>query len=128
VVLQGPTIDRYARNAWKQLVLWAIDGTQEPWSQALIGLIAYYRCGLPRVLQTFQEALNDRPEDRLPFVQAPALVVRGSRDPIVSQEWAEEVVGLLPKGRLLVVPGGTHTINYLMPLELARITRAFLRR
>ncbi|MDH6056059.1 alpha/beta fold hydrolase [Umezakia ovalisporum] len=55
-----------------------------------------------------------------------ALVVRGKEDPVVPQDWAEEVVNLLPDAPLLVIPGGGHTLNYSKPLELPRVTRAFI--
>jgi 2-hydroxy-6-oxonona-2,4-dienedioate hydrolase len=56
----------------------------------------------------------------------PTLVVRGSRDPIVPQRWAEEVSRLLPDGRLVVVPEVTHTVNFDAPSEFVRVIREFL--
>ena len=70
--------------------------------------------------------MEDRIEEKLPHVRVPALVVRGSKDPIVPQRWAEEVARLLPMGRLVVVPGAPHTLVYDAPLELARVVRPFL--
>jgi 2-hydroxy-6-oxonona-2,4-dienedioate hydrolase len=58
----------------------------------------YADAGVGRALRTFGRALADRIEDKLPLVQAPTLVVRGARDPIVPQAWAEEVSRLLPAG------------------------------
>jgi 2-hydroxy-6-oxonona-2,4-dienedioate hydrolase len=43
-------------------------------------------------------------------VHAPTLVVRGSRDPVIPQRWAEEATALLPRGRLAAIPSETHTI------------------
>jgi len=59
-------------------------------------------------------------------VRAPALIVHGSRDPIVPRSWTEEVARLLPEGRLVVVPGTAHVVNYDAPSELACMIRAFL--
>lgn len=53
-------------------------------------------------------------------------MVRGSRDPIVSQKWAEKATQLLPNGRLFVIPGEGHTINYANPQALVRAIRPFL--
>lgn len=53
-------------------------------------------------------------------------MVRGSRDPIVPQRWAEEVARLLPRGRLEVIPGGPHVVNYTVPAEFVRVIRPFL--
>ena len=86
----------------------------------------YWDCGLPCLFQTFGFALRDRIEEKLPHVDVPALVVRGGRDPMCPQHWAEQVTRLLPQGRLKVIPGGPHTLVYTMPLELVRVVRPFL--
>lgn len=58
-------------------------------------------------------------------MSAPTVVVRGSLDPIVPQRWAEAAARLLPHGRLVVIPGATHTANFQAPAELSSITAAF---
>jgi 2-hydroxy-6-oxonona-2,4-dienedioate hydrolase len=70
--------------------------------------------------------LRDPVEEKLPLVEAPTLVVRGGRDLIVSQRWAEEFAALLPRGRLLVVPGAAHAVNYDDPEALADAVLRFL--
>lgn len=59
-------------------------------------------------------------------IRAPTLGVRGARDPIVPQRWAEEAARLLPRGRLVVIPGAAHSITFHAPLELTRVIRPFL--
>ncbi len=127
VVLQGPTMDPEARTTLRQAARLALDGTREPPSLLPIMLLDYLSAGLRRSFSTFQHALKDRIEEKLPHVRVPTLVVRGERDPIVPQRWAERVARLLPKGRLVVVPGAAHTMNYAAPSELARIVRVFAR-
>jgi pimeloyl-ACP methyl ester carboxylesterase len=68
-----------------------------------------------------------RIEDVLPDMKVPTLVVRGARDPIVSQEWTRRVVDLLPNGRLVVIPEATHTIPFKYADAFARVVRAFAR-
>ena len=75
----------------------------------------YWQCGLRRLIGTFRYALQDRIEEKLPYVRVPTLVVRGGKDPIVPQRWCEEAVRLLPQGRLVVIPGAGHTVNYNSP-------------
>jgi pimeloyl-ACP methyl ester carboxylesterase len=53
-------------------------------------------------------------------------VIRGDRDTIVPQRWVEEVVQLLPKGKLIVIPRGTHATQYSSPDELAVAIESFL--
>jgi pimeloyl-ACP methyl ester carboxylesterase len=86
----------------------------------------YLVFGPRRLLATSRHALADPLEEKLPHVRAPTLVVRGARDKIVSQRWAEEVAAGLPRGRLTVVPGKAHAVNYNAPAELARLVREFV--
>lgn len=125
-ILQGPTIDRLARTFPQQLLRFFIDAPNENPSLAVVQSYDYWIAGLPRIVRTIQIALADRIEAKLPYVRVPTLVVRGKKDTIVPQQWAEEVVNLLPNGQLVVIPGGGHTVNYSMPLELVRVTKAFL--
>ena len=126
-VLQGPTMDPEARTALRQAARLALAGTREPLSLLPIMLLDYLSAGLRRSFATFRYALEDPIEEKLPRVRVPTLVVRGARDPIVPQRWAEGVARLLPEGRLVVVPGAAHTMNYGAPSELARVVRAFVR-
>jgi 2-hydroxy-6-oxonona-2,4-dienedioate hydrolase len=76
--------------------------------------------------RTFRYAPEDRVEDRLPEMGIPTPVVRGSRDPIAPQRWAEAATRLLPAGWLVMLPGAAHTADYGSPSECARMVRAFL--
>jgi 2-hydroxy-6-oxonona-2,4-dienedioate hydrolase len=124
-VLQGPTIDPHTRTLPQQLWRFFLNAPLEDPSQAPRQAYDYWQAGLSRIVHTVQIAFADRIEEKLPYVHVPTLVVRGQQDPIVSQQWAEEVVHLLPNARLAVIPGGGHTLNYSRPLELARVTRCF---
>lgn len=125
-VLQGPTVDPGERTVLRQVVRWIADSPRESPGQLPIMVRDYRRAGVRRAIHTFRHAMADRIEDKLPRVQALTLVVRGSRDPLVPQRWAEEATALLPKGRLAVIPGAAHTLNYSHPLELVRVVRPFL--
>ena len=130
VVLQGPTIDAHARSMRRQVLRWTMNSPFEPraaWTS--LGAVVrqdYRDAGVGRVIATFRHAVRDRIEDKLPRLDVPALVVRGTRDPIVPQRWAHEAARLLPQGRLVVVPGGAHTMNFTSPDDLARVVRDFL--
>jgi len=125
-VLQGPTINRHARNFPQQFLGFLLDSPNEDSSLSLAMIYDYWLAGLPRVVRTIQMALADPIEAKLPYVRVPTLVVRGKKDPIAPQQWVEEVVNLLPNGKLVVIPGVGHTPNYSAPLELVRVTKAFL--
>jgi 2-hydroxy-6-oxonona-2,4-dienedioate hydrolase len=125
-VLQGPTVDPRARTAPQQMARWQLNTPREPPSLGFLTIRDYRECGVRRVVRTFRYSLQDRIEEKLPHMQIPTMVVRGGRDPIVPQRWAEEATRLLPEGRLVVIPGAAHTVNYNSPLELARVARPFL--
>jgi 2-hydroxy-6-oxonona-2,4-dienedioate hydrolase len=126
LVLQGPTMDPQARTAWRQIARLLRNSHHEPVSHGFISAREYPRCGLRRLMKTFRYALDDRIEEKLPRVRVPVLVVRGSKDPIVPQRWAEETVRLLPMGKLAVVPNAPHTVVYDAPLKLASVVEPFL--
>jgi pimeloyl-ACP methyl ester carboxylesterase len=129
-VLQGPTMDPRGRSVVRQLFRWALNSPFEPapGSTSLGSVVRqdYRDAGVRRVIATFRHALHDRIEDNLPRLDVPTLVVRGARDPIVPQRWAEEATRLLPHGRLVVVAGAAHTMNFTSPDALARVARPFL--
>jgi pimeloyl-ACP methyl ester carboxylesterase len=129
-VLQGPTMDPKARTVTRQLLRWILNSPLEPvpaWTS--LGSVVrqdYRDAGVSRVIATFRHALHDRIEDKLPRLAVPTLIVRGSRDPIVPQRWAEDAARLLPRGRLVVVPDAAHTMTFTSPDALADVVRAFI--
>ena len=126
LVLQGPTMDAAARSILKQIWRSILNSPNEPPSLGRISLQDYRAAGIRRVCETYRLAFRDRIEEKLPHIQAPTLVVRGGKDPIVPQRWAEEVTRLLPSGTLRVIPGVGHTINYSAPRRFVELIRPFL--
>lgn len=125
VVLQGPTVDRHARSFWPQLWRQVLNSSHEEPGLGLAIAKDYLAAGMMRALATVREVLRDRIEDKLPGLDLPVLVIRGASDPVCPQEWAEEVVRLLPRGELKVILGG-HCLNYSRPVELVHGIRPFL--
>jgi 2-hydroxy-6-oxonona-2,4-dienedioate hydrolase len=125
IVLLGPTMDPAARSRPVAMLRWLAESPHEL-PMAPIAIRDYVKAGVKRAMDTFEIALADRIEERLPQLHMPALVIRGEKDHIVSQEWAEEVARLLPRGRLEVVEGGFHALNYSWPECFAELVRDFL--
>jgi 2-hydroxy-6-oxonona-2,4-dienedioate hydrolase len=125
-VLNGPTIDPENRTAVRQISRLMLDGLREKTSLALVHLRDYAKAGPRRAFRTYQHMMEDRIEDKLPRMRMPTMIVRGGRDPVVPQRWAEEATALLPDGRLRVIPGSAHATNWDAPLEFARVIRPFL--
>jgi 2-hydroxy-6-oxonona-2,4-dienedioate hydrolase len=126
LVFQGPTVDPAARTVLRQI--WRIMRNSRKESPHLGLLMAkdYWHAGIKRIIATVRMALDDHIEARLPLIHAPALVVRGTNDPLVPQAWAETVARLLPHGRLVTLPHCGHTINYTFPAEFVGVMRPFL--
>jgi pimeloyl-ACP methyl ester carboxylesterase len=70
--------------------------------------------------------MKDEIERKLPAIVAPVLVVNGTRDPVVPLAWAKRAAALLRNGRLVLVEGATHTMNYAYPKEMAEAILPFL--
>lgn len=126
MVLTGPTVDPAGRTLREQFKRLLIDATRERFLIVSAWLRGLCEAGLARAWQTSRYALENRIEENLPRLLAPALVVRGTRDPIAPQAWAERVARLLPRGWLAVVTGGAHALNYSAPHELTSLIRKFI--
>ncbi len=126
LILAAPTIDDAGRSVPRELLRLLRDVPREPFSLAPLVTRDYLRAGLGRVLRTLRYALADRIELKLPALNLPVLVVRGTRDPVVSERWTEKVCRLLPQGRLAVLPRAAHALHFSHPRELAGLLRPFL--
>jgi 2-hydroxy-6-oxonona-2,4-dienedioate hydrolase len=126
VALQGPIVDPAASHWLTQIWRWLRNGRLEPSTQADTTFGDWKAAGLRTMVTTARDSIQYPIEDKLRRVTQPTLVVRGTRDPIVPQRWAERAAELLPDGRLVVVPGASHTITTTRPNELATIVERFL--
>ncbi|MFL5734755.1 MAG: alpha/beta fold hydrolase, partial [Chloroflexia bacterium] len=125
-VLVGPTFDRKSRASLVVLLLRVLrDGRWEPKLLSPIVIYDYLSAGLIRIAITLRYGLRDRIEEKLPLVKAPMLVVRGEHDAVVPLNWARQVARLLPSGRLVVIRGASHAINFSAPEKLARVALGF---
>jgi pimeloyl-ACP methyl ester carboxylesterase len=125
-ILVGPTMDQKARTAYQEIGRWLLNAPFEPISLFPVVLLDYLQIGFRRFVRTFRYALQDRIEEHLPHILVPTLVVRGSRDTVVPQRWVEEVTALLPRGKLVVIEGAAHDVNYNSPRQLAEAVHQFM--
>jgi 2-hydroxy-6-oxonona-2,4-dienedioate hydrolase len=125
-VLTAPTIDSRVRGSVREILRGCHDLLYEPPSLIPILIRDYLYAGLHRTLDTLNDAEKDPIRQELVRVHVPTLVVRGQYDTVVSQDWAEEVAGLLPNGHLAVIPGGAHAVVYDAAPRLAPLVRDFL--
>jgi 2-hydroxy-6-oxonona-2,4-dienedioate hydrolase len=126
LVLIGPTVEPDRRAARHQFIRALRDSTQEPAGLLTLALRDTARRGVTGLHATARSALADRIEERLPYIRQPTVVVHGGNDRLISRPWAEEVAALLPRGRLLVVPDGSHAVPYTHPELVAGIVEQLL--
>ncbi|MBB5494204.1 alpha/beta fold hydrolase [Nocardiopsis metallicus] len=126
VVLAAPTTDPRGRA-------WPLLGARLIWNNMLEGADVlsysvpdYWDAGAGRVLRSWAQSRKHRLERVLPDVSQPALVVWGSQDKVCSQAWVEEATRLLPRGRLVVLPGQYHALSSTGPRQLADAVQDFV--
>ncbi len=119
-VLVSPTMDPRTRTIPWQIWHAFRDLCREPWSLWPIVARDYLATGIRRLYVTLRYSLQDPIESKLPLMKVPTLVIRGGRDTIIPQAWVEEMVALLPEGRLVVIPHGTHALNFSCSEELTQ--------
>ena len=124
LVLVGPSVDDAAAGWIRQGSRLLLDAFREPTALVRIALADYLRAGPAALVATAGEALRDRIVENARLVQAPTLLVRGERDPLVPQAWAERLAAAFPAGELHVVTGTPHAVNWSAPDALAELVSA----
>jgi 2-hydroxy-6-oxonona-2,4-dienedioate hydrolase len=126
LALISPTVDPRQRSLGRQFARLLLDAIHEPRKLLAVLFRDYLRLGPRALLQVGELAVSDPVEEKLPSIQAQALIVRGSRDPLVPQCWAEQIESLLRHGHLVVVAGGTHALQYQSAHSVAQALNDFL--
>jgi len=126
LVLIGPSVDPRYRSLLRQLRTMAADLVREP--AALWPVVArdYLVTGPAGVLTTALSGLADRPEDKLPAIESPVLVLRGEHDALTTAAWAERCAELAPRGRFEPLPGAAHAPHFSHPRLVAAHIERFL--
>ena len=119
LVLVGPTVDPARRAARHQLFAALRDSVREPAALLALGARDGVQARLRPLVANARSALRDRIEDRLPHMRQSTIVVHGEHDRFVGREWAERAAALLPRGRLVVVPGEAHAVHFTRPRLVA---------
>lgn len=126
LVLASPTMDPAIRSAPALALRWPLETALQSPSFWRLQAQDHGRAGLARVLRTTRDALADRPEDVLDRIVVPTLVLRGTRDPLVSDGWAAQVAGGVPDGRVVRLPGARHAMTYEEAPAVAAAVQRFL--
>lgn len=124
-ILLGPTLHD-GHGLVRQAVHLLADIPRE--RPSLIPLVAwdYLRMGPRLLIQELRHMFADQMLEKAARVQAPCLVVRGERDPVVPRAWAQRVAASLRAGGVREVRRHGHALNYSAAEELMAIIRPFL--
>lgn len=135
LVLNAPTMDPAHRTVLGQVLRAIADIPYEPPRLALLVARDYLRAGPLRLLRTLRHALADHIEEKLPAIAAPAIIVSGARDPVVTVAWAAQAARLVGRSvhgaagaTLSVVPAAAHALPYDDPVSFAAIIDTFATR
>lgn len=79
-------------------------------------------------VRMLERAGDHSAEDLLPRISVPVLVIAGDRDSFTPSALSRRMCELLPKGELLMIPGGTHVSPLEHHEEVANKIRDFLSR
>jgi pimeloyl-ACP methyl ester carboxylesterase len=112
LALLGPVTDPAARDALHQGLRLARDTLGETPPTNVAVFTDYARTGPRWYLRTLPYMLDYDLPGVLPRIAAPTLVMRGARDPIAPHGWTEQVARLLPRSRLVEVPGAHHVVQF----------------
>lgn len=126
LVLISPTVDSHSRTMTSQAARLLITAFREP--RSLLRLLArdYLTIGFRGLRDLGRAAIRDRVEAKLPSIEAPTILVRGARDRLVPERWAKEMASLLPHAKLIVIPNGTHAVQYQSAGAVALALQEFL--
>ena len=125
LVLISPTVDPRYRSPARQAWTLGVDWLREPPGLWPIIVRDYWTMGTPRIVETAMHALDDRPEDKLPHITAPVLVIRGDRDASTTRVWAQRCADLAPNGRFEPIQGAAHAAHFSHPQTVAKLVLAF---
>jgi 2-hydroxy-6-oxonona-2,4-dienedioate hydrolase len=126
VVLSGPVFDPETPHLSEQALRLLQDVPHERGTLWALPLPDILLTGLGRAWATLRHIRRHRIDEDLAGIEAPTLVVRGARDPLVSAAWAETVARLLPKGRLVTIARAGHAVNHSSPDRFAAAVETFL--
>jgi 2-hydroxy-6-oxonona-2,4-dienedioate hydrolase len=125
LLLLGPTMDPAAPTPIRQALRLTADVPREKPALWAIAFRDYVWAGPWRCWTTLRLALADDPLARIARVNRPTLVVRGSRDPIVSSAWAQRLAAAAPAGRYEEIAGAPHAAHMAMPVQVADLITRF---
>ncbi|TLM73837.1 alpha/beta fold hydrolase [Pseudarthrobacter sp. NamB4] len=128
IVLMGPVVDAGKKSVPRQAMALTRDAMfSESLSCNVVVFSDYFRAG-PRWYLTELSVMMEYPmAERLSAVTQPALVLRGTKDPIARRPWCEHLAAVAPQGTVAEIPGQGHVFQYTAPGMAAETITSWVR-
>jgi pimeloyl-ACP methyl ester carboxylesterase len=126
IVLLAPTGVPEMPPLLGQLPLLMLDGGLEPLRLFPLIVPAYLQAGLPRILRLAIDQTRYARRLTLVRIAIPPLVMRGSRDPIVTQEMMVDLKREVPSAHLVEVPGAAHALHVSHPVVVCQAIQSYV--
>ena len=127
LVLAAPTGDRRKKRLVREAIGFLADIPREPPSLVPLIADAYLRAGPLRWGRTWLAGKRHDAFDAAARVRAPAVVLVGDRDPVVSVHFARAMTYALGDARLRIIEGAAHALIYDEPAGFNDAVLRFLR-
>lgn len=121
MVLVGPTSDAAARDSARQTLRILRSSLFERPTYTVWTSRDYRRAGAKVLAAEMREMVSHQIEDALSRVSKPVRVVRGGRDALVSQRWAETVAEVARAPAPVVLEGWGHAVHFDAPDDVAEV-------
>ncbi len=126
MILLAPTVNHTERSLPAQTLRLLQDSVYESFRVNKIIFHDYLRMGIPRYLKTAQWMIDDRIEERLDEAIIPTLIVRGTKDHIVTHEWVEYLSTISDLITVKEMADRPHGLHYEYAEEVKEVCEAFI--
>ena len=125
IVLLGPVMDPEDRRVLRAARLLGLDTLRESLRGDSVVFGDYIRCGPSWYLRVLPAMLGHRTERDAAELRMPAIVARGSRDPIAREPWVASLAGL-SGGSAVSIAGSPHLVMHRAPNRTAELIASVL--
>ena len=128
LVLIGAAVDVERRTARQQALRLAVNSVFEKPLLSMVQFLDVLRCGPRWYSSQLGLAMSYPLEDRLPLVEQPVLVLRGSRDVVAGAAWSDRLARTAQRGESAAIDGAPHAAHHSAAGTVATAIVGFLRR
>ena len=128
VVMVSPAGGAHSQPLLRALGQLVMDGPREPLGMATVAGPDYLRFGVLPTFRLFRDMTRFPALARLLEIEAPTLVVVGSRDPLMPPlaRFRKGAERMKAHTSVVVIKDAAHAINFSHPRELAAVVRQFM--